>query len=77
VARNQKDDAPMAETNDLSYRLLHRAIPLSELTVEQSPRSARFADGELEHGVGHHVGDQTTADLFSQGGIESGAKVWR
>lgn len=33
-----RGDAPLAETNDLSYRLIDRAVPYSELTVaHQTP----------------------------------------
>jgi hypothetical protein len=32
-----KDDQPMAQPNDLSYRLLHRDITLSELKVSHIP----------------------------------------
>jgi D-proline reductase (dithiol) PrdB len=42
-----KDDAPMAETNDLSYRLLHRAIPLSELKVSHQTPSRKWALEDL------------------------------
>lgn len=41
------DDKPMAETNDLSYRLLHRTIPLSELRVSHMTPSRKWALEDL------------------------------
>jgi D-proline reductase (dithiol) PrdB len=42
-----KDDKPMAETNDLSYRLLHRDIPLSELKVSHMTPVRKWALEDL------------------------------
>ena len=42
-----KDDAPMAETNDLSYRLIHRDIALSELKVSHVTPSRKWALDDL------------------------------
>ncbi|MGH7874321.1 MAG: hypothetical protein ACREQO_19185 [Candidatus Binatia bacterium] len=42
-----KSDEPMAETNDLSYRLLHRDIPLSELKVSHMTPSRKWALEDL------------------------------
>ena len=41
------DDKPMAETNDLSYRLLHRDIALSELKVSHMTPSRKWALEDL------------------------------
>ncbi len=41
------DDEPMAETNDLSYRLLHRSIALSELKVSHMTPSRKWALEDL------------------------------
>ena len=42
-----EDDPPMAETNDLSYRLLHRDLPLSELKVSHLTPSRKWALEDL------------------------------
>ena len=42
-----KDDEPMAETNDLSYRLVHRNIPLSELKVSHMTPVRKWALEDL------------------------------
>jgi D-proline reductase (dithiol) PrdB len=42
-----KDDKPMAETNDLSYRLLHRDIPLSELKIRHMTPVRKWALDDL------------------------------
>ena len=42
-----KDDKPLAETNDLSYRLLHRDIPLSELKVRHMTPVRKWALDDL------------------------------
>jgi D-proline reductase (dithiol) PrdB len=42
-----KDDHPMAQTNDLSYRLLHRDIPLSELKVSHMTPVRKWALDDL------------------------------
>jgi D-proline reductase (dithiol) PrdB len=42
-----KDDKPMAETNDLSYRLVHRDIPLSELKVSHMTPVRKWALEDL------------------------------
>jgi len=42
-----KNDEPMAETNDLSYRLLHRDIPLSELKVSHKTPVRKWALEDL------------------------------
>lgn len=42
-----KDDKPMAETNDLSYRLLHRDIALSLLKVSHMTPSRQWALEDL------------------------------
>lgn len=42
-----KEDKPMAETNDLSYRLLHRDIPLSELKVSHMTPVRKWALEDL------------------------------
>ncbi len=41
------DDKPMAETNDLSYRLLHRDIAISELKVSHMTPSRKWALEDL------------------------------
>lgn len=41
------DDKPMAETNDLSYRLLHRDVQLSELKVNHMTPSRKWAIEDL------------------------------
>lgn len=38
-----KEDERMAETNDLSYRLLHRSVPLSKLKVSHMTPSRKWA----------------------------------
>ncbi len=43
----RKDDKPMAETNDLTYRLLDRGIPLSELKVSHMTPSRKWALDDL------------------------------
>jgi D-proline reductase (dithiol) PrdB len=42
-----KDDEPLAETNDLSYQLLHRSVPLSELKVSHMTPSRKWAIEDL------------------------------
>ena len=42
-----KDDHPMAHTNDFSYRLLHRDIPLSELKVSHMIPVRKWALDDL------------------------------
>jgi D-proline reductase (dithiol) PrdB len=42
-----KDDKPMAQTNDLSYRLLHRDISLSELKVSHMTPVRKWALEDL------------------------------
>lgn len=42
-----KGDAPMAETNDLSYRLVHRSVPLSALKVSHMTPSRKWALEDL------------------------------
>ena len=42
-----KGDKPMSETNDLSYRLLHRDIPLSDLKVSHMTPSRKWALDDL------------------------------
>ncbi len=42
-----KDDKPMAETNDLSYRLLHRDIALSRLKISHMTPSRKWALEDL------------------------------
>jgi len=42
-----KEDKPMAETNDLSYRLLHRDTPLSELKVSHMTPVRKWALEDL------------------------------
>jgi D-proline reductase (dithiol) PrdB len=42
-----KDDEPMVETNDLSYRLVHRNIPLSELKVSHMTPVRKWALEDL------------------------------
>lgn len=42
-----KDDKPLAETNDLSYRLLHRSVPVSELKVSHMTPSRKWAIEDL------------------------------
>jgi D-proline reductase (dithiol) PrdB len=42
-----KDDHPMAHSNDLSYRLLHRDIPLSELQVSHMTPVRKWALDDL------------------------------
>lgn len=41
------DDLPMAETNDLSYRLLHRSVPLSKLRISHMTPSRKWALEDL------------------------------
>lgn len=42
-----QDDEPMAETNDLAYRLLHRNIPLSKLKVSHMTPVRKWALEDL------------------------------
>lgn len=42
-----KDDQPLAETNDLTYRLLHRDTPLKELKVSHRTPSRKWALEDL------------------------------
>ena len=42
-----KDDRPLAETNDLSYRLLHRDVALSELKISHMTPSRKWALEDL------------------------------
>ena len=42
-----KDDAPLAETNDLSYRLLHRSVELSALKISHMTPSRKWALEDL------------------------------
>jgi len=41
------DDKPLAETNDLSYRLLHRSVPLSALKISHMTPSRKWALEDL------------------------------
>jgi len=41
------DDQPMAETNDLSYRLLHRSVPVSKLKISHMTPSRKWALEDL------------------------------
>jgi D-proline reductase (dithiol) PrdB len=41
------DDLPMAETNDLSYRLVHRSVPLSKLKISHMTPSRKWALEDL------------------------------
>jgi D-proline reductase (dithiol) PrdB len=42
-----KDDRPLAETNDLSYRLLHRDVALSKLKISHMTPSRKWALEDL------------------------------
>ena len=42
-----KEDKPMAETNDLSHRLIHRDIPLSALKVSHMTPVRKWALEDL------------------------------
>ena len=38
-----RDDAPLGETNDLSYRLVHRDLPLSDLVIDHMTPVRKWA----------------------------------
>lgn len=42
-----RDDRPLAETNDLTYRLLHRDTALTELTISHRTPSRKWALEDL------------------------------
>lgn len=42
-----KDDTPLAETNDLTYRLLHRDVPLADLKLSHMTPSRKWAAEDL------------------------------
>ena len=42
-----KDDTPLAETNDLTYRLLHRDVPLGDLKLSHMTPARKWALEDL------------------------------
>ena len=62
-----KDDRPLAETNDLTYRLLHRDTPLDALKVSHMTPSRKWALEDLNVAYPRdRLTELETAGVFKQ-----------